>query len=139
MKVTTLFSAAVVIAITSAYLEPPPTTAASDTIQDCSWWEVATTKDQCAAIQTSWFLTAAQFKAYVSIPYDYLQLLELIDYHIESICNQWHNLQLDCWKFILRGAKLWKPPCRHFHQLFSISNHHGQRHFYSDSYTSGHD
>ncbi|KAG4436701.1 hypothetical protein IFR05_007815 [Cadophora sp. M221] len=64
MKLTTFLSSATVVLTATAYLEPPPTTAASDTIQDCSWWEVATSKTQCESIQATWFITAAQFKTY---------------------------------------------------------------------------
>lgn len=51
-----------------AYLEEPPTEAAPDTIQDCSWWHVAESGDSCSNIATANGLTLAEFSnVYVSI------------------------------------------------------------------------
>jgi len=48
------------------YTVDPPTTAAPDTIQDCTWWRVAAENDTCASISQSFYLTLDQFEAYVS-------------------------------------------------------------------------
>jgi hypothetical protein len=47
------------------YLVDPPTTAASDTITDCTYWQVATANDTCASISAYWGLTLDQFDTYV--------------------------------------------------------------------------
>jgi len=51
--------------LSAAYLEEPPTTAAPDTVADCSWWHVAAETDTCASISEYWGLTDAQLTAYV--------------------------------------------------------------------------
>lgn len=54
------------VGLARAYLVDPPTTAASDTIQDCSNWAVVTSTDKCQSIADSWGITLAQFQSYVS-------------------------------------------------------------------------
>ncbi|KAH7382372.1 hypothetical protein DE146DRAFT_740009 [Phaeosphaeria sp. MPI-PUGE-AT-0046c] len=48
----------------SAYLTDPPTTASSDTISDCSGWEVAGADSTCKSIADKWFITAEYFAYY---------------------------------------------------------------------------
>lgn len=64
MKVVLFLSALIAQAV--AYLEPPPTTAASNTIADCSYWAIASSVDTCASISNNNFITLAQFNLYVS-------------------------------------------------------------------------
>jgi hypothetical protein len=56
---------ALFVAFASAYLVDPPTTASSDTIQDCSSWQVVVAGNTCASIADNWFITTLQFAAYV--------------------------------------------------------------------------
>ncbi|KAM0809653.1 hypothetical protein AB5N19_09999 [Seiridium cardinale] len=46
------------------YLVDPPTTAAPDTIQDCTYWDVASSNDTCTSISENWGITLAQFYTY---------------------------------------------------------------------------
>ncbi|KAK6073694.1 LysM domain-containing protein [Seiridium cupressi] len=46
------------------YLVDPPTTAAPDTIQDCTYWEVTASNDTCTNISENWCITLAQFYTY---------------------------------------------------------------------------
>ncbi|KAJ4994209.1 LysM domain-containing protein [Stagonosporopsis vannaccii] len=48
----------------AAYLDPPPTTAAPDTIEDCSYWRIATETDTCASISKNAYITETQFSTY---------------------------------------------------------------------------
>ncbi|KAI4956225.1 hypothetical protein J4E91_000436 [Alternaria rosae] len=50
--------------LSAAYPEEPPTTAAPDTVADCTWWQVAAETDTCASISEYWGLTDAQFTTY---------------------------------------------------------------------------
>jgi len=47
------------------YAVDPPTTAPSDTIQDCTNWAVASSTDTCQTIANSNFITLAQLNTYV--------------------------------------------------------------------------
>lgn len=58
---------AVLPCLGAAYLEDPPTTAAPDTIADCSAWHVAAENETCASISKSWYITEAQFVVWVSL------------------------------------------------------------------------
>lgn len=51
----------------SAYLVDPPSTAASDTVQDCSGWVVTASGDTCTSLSADNGLTDDQFKTYVSL------------------------------------------------------------------------
>jgi hypothetical protein len=51
----------------SAYLVDPPTTAASDTVQDCSGWVVTASGDTCTSLSADNGLTDDQFKTYVNL------------------------------------------------------------------------
>jgi len=55
-----------VVPLVSAYLIEPPTTAASNTIQDCSAWHVAAMGDVCTKITDDNWITVEQFQSYVS-------------------------------------------------------------------------
>lgn len=68
MRSSTLIAfVACVAARVFAYLEDPPTTAAPDTIQDCSWWHVAEAGDECTAIADVWSISVSDFTlVYVS-------------------------------------------------------------------------
>ncbi|KAK6857297.1 hypothetical protein PG990_010859 [Apiospora arundinis] len=46
------------------FQEAPPTTAAPDTIRDCTYWQVAAAEDTCDSIAAYWGITLDQFKAY---------------------------------------------------------------------------
>lgn len=48
------------------YTVDPPTTAAPDTIQDCTYWQVAAENDTCVSIAQRSYLTLEQFETYVS-------------------------------------------------------------------------
>ena len=61
-----LFLVAVLGGLANAYLVDPPTTAASDTIQDCSNWVVVSASDKCQALSDNNGITLAQFQTYVS-------------------------------------------------------------------------
>lgn len=50
-----------------AYLIDPPTTAASDTVQDCSNWVVVSSSDKCLTLADDNGITLAQFQIYVSV------------------------------------------------------------------------
>ncbi|KAI0806567.1 carbohydrate-binding module family 50 protein [Xylaria sp. FL0064] len=54
----------VLIPLTLGYLVDPPTTAPSNTIQDCSGWAVATSTDTCESIADDNFITLSQLYAY---------------------------------------------------------------------------
>jgi hypothetical protein len=54
------------ISLASAYIIDPPTTAAADTIQDCSAWYVVAGGESCASIAADQWITVDQFNAYVS-------------------------------------------------------------------------
>lgn len=49
-----------------AYLTDPPTTAAPDTAQDCSNWDIPSSGSTCESIADNWLITVDEFKAYVS-------------------------------------------------------------------------
>lgn len=51
--------------LSAAYIVDPPTTAAPDTIEDCTYWHVAEDADTCASMSAYWGLTEAQLAAYV--------------------------------------------------------------------------
>lgn len=61
------FGLALLPALGAAYQVDPPSTAAPDTIQDCTYWQVAASDDTCASISAWWGITLEQFNAYVSI------------------------------------------------------------------------
>ncbi|KAI1120091.1 hypothetical protein F5Y10DRAFT_290335 [Nemania abortiva] len=52
------------IPLTLGYLVPPPTTAPSNTIQDCTNWAVASSTDTCQSIADSNFITLDQLYTY---------------------------------------------------------------------------
>lgn len=54
--------------LVAAYPVEPPSTAAPDTIADCTFWQVATESDTCTSIAEYWGLTEAQIVAYVRFP-----------------------------------------------------------------------
>lgn len=49
------------------YTVEPPTTAAPDTIRDCTYWQVAAENDTCASIAQYNYITLEQFETYVSV------------------------------------------------------------------------
>lgn len=51
----------------AAYLVDPDTPAASDTIEDCTYWAVAAENDTCASISANWGITLEQFNTYVRL------------------------------------------------------------------------
>jgi hypothetical protein len=57
------------LCLTLAYLVDPPTTASADTIEDCTYWQVASEIDTCASIIGQWGplipFTEAEFYTYV--------------------------------------------------------------------------
>lgn len=52
---------------TYAYTVDPPTSAPSDTIQDCTNWVVVSSTDTCQAISDDNGITLAQFDTYVRL------------------------------------------------------------------------
>jgi hypothetical protein len=56
-----------VLPCASAYIIDPPTTAAADTVQDCSAWHVAETGNTCDQIAENYWITPEDFASYVSI------------------------------------------------------------------------
>ena len=59
------FSLALLPLLGLAYLVDPPSTAAPDTIEDCTYWHVANETDTCPSISESSYITEAQFTNYV--------------------------------------------------------------------------
>lgn len=52
--------------LSAAWLVDPPTTAAPDTIQDCTFWAVAEREEStCKALVDSWMFSMRLFKLYV--------------------------------------------------------------------------
>lgn len=76
MKVSSAFALvglSLHIGTVAAYLEDPPTEAAPDTIQDCSWWHVAESGDSCDDIAAANGISLSDFNTvYVnsSTPYN---------------------------------------------------------------------
>lgn len=66
---TMLFSLLLSLALSlhhaAAYTVEPPSTAAPDTLEDCTLWQVAADSDTCASIEEYWFITDLQFMNYV--------------------------------------------------------------------------
>ncbi|KAH8645715.1 hypothetical protein BX600DRAFT_477875 [Xylariales sp. PMI_506] len=50
--------------VAAQYLVDPPTTAAPDTIQDCTYWQVASAADTCISISDFWGLSLEQLYTY---------------------------------------------------------------------------
>jgi hypothetical protein len=50
-----------------AYLIEPPTTALSDTVEDCSNWVVVSSSDKCLTLAEDNGITLAKFQTYVSM------------------------------------------------------------------------
>jgi hypothetical protein len=99
MRTNTLFvAAATFLPFTQAYLENPPTTAASDTVQDCSYWDVATSSSTCANFATTWSISLADFNSWVRPPLSNTTRVNLI-FRLESLCR--NIMQVDCWEFLL--------------------------------------
>lgn len=61
-----LLLAAFAVGRATAYTVPPPTTAPSDTISDCTNWQVAASSDTCQSLADDGLLTLAQLYDYVS-------------------------------------------------------------------------
>ena len=59
------FALAALPLFSAAYIVEPDTPAAPDTIEDCTYWRVATETDTCASIADEWLLTLEQFTTYV--------------------------------------------------------------------------
>lgn len=60
-RALTLVGLSLHIGKVAAYLENPPTEAASDTIQDCSWWHVAESGDSCDDIAAANGISLSDF------------------------------------------------------------------------------
>lgn len=65
MKPTLPLTLAMLSSIATAWPVAPDTTAASDTIEDCTYWAVATADDTCPSFSEYWGLTEAQLTTYV--------------------------------------------------------------------------
>jgi hypothetical protein len=59
------FALTVLPLLSAAYLVEPDTSAAPDTIEDCTYWQVATETDTCESIAKDWAITLEQFNTYV--------------------------------------------------------------------------
>ena len=54
--------------LSAAWLVEPPTTAAPDTVQDCTWWEVVEPEENtCQAFVNAYQFSMRLFKLYVRI------------------------------------------------------------------------
>ena len=62
MKTHQYFLYACLVASATCYLVAPPTTAANDTISDCSNWVVVNATSNCAAIAQNYSITLQQFE-----------------------------------------------------------------------------
>lgn len=62
------FALTVLPLLSTAYLVEPDTPAAPDTIEDCTYWQVATETDTCESIARDWAITLEQFNTYVRHP-----------------------------------------------------------------------
>ncbi|RMZ72427.1 domain-containing [Pyrenophora seminiperda CCB06] len=60
----TIFALAIQASSAAAYLEPPPSTAAPDTVSDCSNWHVVASGDTCDSIAKDWYISTDTFKSY---------------------------------------------------------------------------
>lgn len=56
------------LALAQEYTIPPPTTAPSDTILDCTNWQVGASGDTCAFLADGNGITLQQIYRYVSLP-----------------------------------------------------------------------
>lgn len=54
------------LGLANGYLVDPPTTAAADTVEDCSGWVVTVATDTCTSLATDNWITEDQLKTYVS-------------------------------------------------------------------------
>lgn len=54
------------LAIAQEYTVPPPTTAPTDTILDCTNWHVGASGDTCASLADIYAITLQQLYRYVS-------------------------------------------------------------------------
>ncbi|KAH8624629.1 hypothetical protein IG631_20094 [Alternaria alternata] len=52
------------LGLVNAYLVDPPTTAAADTVPDCSGWVVTTSSDTCSSLATDNYISEDQLKTY---------------------------------------------------------------------------
>ena len=59
------FALTVLPLLSAAYLVEPDTPAAPDTVEDCTYWQVATETDTCESIAKDWAITLEQFNTYV--------------------------------------------------------------------------
>ncbi|KAI0112109.1 hypothetical protein GGR51DRAFT_547171 [Nemania sp. FL0031] len=50
--------------VNHGWIEPPPTKADPNTIQDCTWWHVASSSDTCSGVASMYGLTVDQLVAY---------------------------------------------------------------------------
>ncbi|KAK8073176.1 hypothetical protein PG994_004075 [Apiospora phragmitis] len=86
---TTMFTLAFGLVLLPAlgaaqYTVDPPTTAAPDTIRDCTYWQVAADNDTCAGIGQYWGITLEQFEDYNPSQADGCDLLVGDSYCIEE-------------------------------------------------------
>lgn len=51
--------------LSAAYIVEPDTPASPDTIDDCTYWQIASETDTCASIAEWWGITIKQFNTYV--------------------------------------------------------------------------
>ncbi|ORY01575.1 hypothetical protein BCR34DRAFT_521866 [Clohesyomyces aquaticus] len=61
---SSILGLASLVGFATAYLVDPPSTAAKDTIEDCSNWQVVSASDTCQAIADNNGLSLAQFQTY---------------------------------------------------------------------------
>lgn len=60
----TVFAFALQASSVAAYLEEPPTTAAADTVSDCSNWHVVASGDTCDSIAKDWYISTDNLRSY---------------------------------------------------------------------------
>jgi hypothetical protein len=117
-----------------AYLIDPPTTASSDTVQDCSNWVVVSSSDKCLTLADDNGITLAQFQTYVS-----MNSRETRVWSNPAIEPLRRNLLRACKrKFVLYRAELRYPTRTDLDQCSSYKFNEAnsdQRHFNSNSNT----
>ncbi|KAH6639792.1 hypothetical protein C7974DRAFT_389209 [Boeremia exigua] len=84
MIIPVVFGLALLPYFGAAYLDEPPTTAAPDTIPECSLWHIVTETDTCASISADWFITEAQFSTYNPSVADSCELVVGNSYCVEK-------------------------------------------------------
>ncbi|KAF1922869.1 uncharacterized protein M421DRAFT_426488 [Didymella exigua CBS 183.55] len=84
MKILLSLSLVVPPWLVAAYAVDPPSTAAPDTIADCTYWHIAAETETCSGITEYWGLTEAQFATYNPVLTESCDLIVGNSYCIEQ-------------------------------------------------------